>query len=64
LHSIGVCHRDIKPSNLLITEEHRVVITDFNVSKARDCPEVQKGSSGVNVQGETMKNSEFTMTSN
>jgi serine/threonine protein kinase len=32
---VGVCHRDIKPSNLLITKEHKIVIVDFNVAKAR-----------------------------
>ena len=35
LHSERVCHRDIKPSNILITENKKVFIADFNVAK--DC---------------------------
>ena len=35
LHSEKVCHRDIKPSNILITEDKKVFIADFNVAK--DC---------------------------
>jgi serine/threonine protein kinase len=40
LHSIGVCHRDIKPSNIMCTNDLQVVITDFNVAKARPRNEV------------------------
>ena len=40
MHKMGVCHRDIKPSNILITKEHKIVITDFNVAKARPRNEV------------------------
>ena len=39
LHSERVCHRDIKPSNILITEDKKVYIADFNVAK--DCRETQ-----------------------
>lgn len=32
---MGVCHRDIKPSNVLITDDHKVFIADFNVAKGK-----------------------------
>ena len=37
---MGVCHRDIKPQNIMVTKEMHVVITDFNVAKARPREEV------------------------
>lgn len=34
MHDLGVCHRDIKPSNILVLkEEDKIKITDFNISK-------------------------------
>lgn len=35
MHERGVTHRDIKPDNLLVTEDGRVFIIDFNVSRMR-----------------------------
>jgi len=36
LHKEGVCHRDIKPANILITDDQKVYICDFNVAKDFD----------------------------
>ena len=35
MHQQGVTHRDIKPDNLLVTEDGKVFIIDFNVSRIR-----------------------------
>jgi len=34
-HEAGVMHRDIKPGNLLVSEDDRVKITDFGVSRGQ-----------------------------
>ena len=36
LHKNDICHRDIKPSNIMITEDKKIFIVDFNVSKQKE----------------------------
>ena len=33
LHSVGVAHRDIKPENVLINDDNKVMLIDYNISK-------------------------------
>ncbi|MDP3284273.1 MAG: serine/threonine-protein kinase, partial [Desulfobacterales bacterium] len=35
LHHAGIIHRDIKPFNMLVTEQDRIKISDFGLSKLR-----------------------------
>lgn len=33
LHSQGIIHRDIKPENIIVSENGRIVLIDFNISR-------------------------------
>jgi serine/threonine protein kinase len=33
LHSLGIMHRDVKPGNILVSNDGKVVLTDFGMSK-------------------------------
>ncbi|HVR98429.1 MAG TPA: serine/threonine-protein kinase [Thermoanaerobaculia bacterium] len=42
-HSHGVIHRDVKPANIIITDDHRVKITDFGIARLNSSNLTQEG---------------------
>ena len=53
LHKKGVVHRDIKPENLLIDEEFRLIIADFNFATRLNVDNAGSKSGAVQKHTET-----------
>lgn len=51
-HSAGVLHRDVKPGNVLMSNDGRVVLTDFGIAMV-------EGSSALTMTGEVIGSPEF-----
>ncbi|BBC37719.1 hypothetical protein SGFS_090130 [Streptomyces graminofaciens] len=51
-HEAGVLHRDVKPANVLISNDGRVVLTDFGIATV-------EGSSALTMTGEVIGSPEF-----
>ncbi|WP_344001416.1 serine/threonine-protein kinase [Streptomyces thermocarboxydovorans] len=51
-HSAGVLHRDVKPANVLISNDGRIVLTDFGIAMV-------EGSSALTMTGEVVGSPEF-----
>ncbi|MEV0222520.1 serine/threonine-protein kinase [Streptomyces sp. NPDC050704] len=51
-HAAGVLHRDVKPGNVLMSNDGRVVLTDFGIAMV-------EGSSALTMTGEVIGSPEF-----
>ena len=51
-HGVGVLHRDVKPANVLMSNDGRVVLTDFGIATV-------EGTSALTMTGEVIGSPEF-----
>ncbi|GLW07373.1 hypothetical protein Misp01_25030 [Microtetraspora sp. NBRC 13810] len=50
-HAHDVQHRDVKPGNVFLTNDDRVVLTDFGIARSADQPTLTHGSQVIGTPG-------------